>query len=219
MQLAITHLEALGDARLRERADDLRDVEAHLLMALQGEAQPLKWALPEHAVVMAAELLPSELMALDRERLAAICLSGGGATSHVAILAAALAAAQSACQTSDGVAIARSKLPDRFTTAWRPGSEAPKGVAPVKTLLARPSQKFRTLYTALITDGELRPVTCRTWMPLGMNGDENATGMEISNALPGCTSTKSLVTTPIDPATCRRSLTTAERLLPVFDSL
>ena len=106
MQLAITHLEALGDARLRERADDLRDVEAHLLMALQGETQPLKWALPEHAVVMADELLPSELMALDRERLAAICLSGGGATSHVAILAAALAAAQSACQTSDGVAIA-----------------------------------------------------------------------------------------------------------------
>jgi len=34
--------------------------------------------------------LPSELTALDRRRLAAIALSGGGATSHVAILAAAM---------------------------------------------------------------------------------------------------------------------------------
>ncbi|HKC17141.1 MAG TPA: phosphoenolpyruvate--protein phosphotransferase, partial [Steroidobacteraceae bacterium] len=34
--------------------------------------------------------LPSELVALDRRRLAAICLSRGGATSHVAILAAAM---------------------------------------------------------------------------------------------------------------------------------
>jgi phosphocarrier protein FPr/phosphocarrier protein len=45
--------------------------------------------IPERAVLLAAELLPSELVALDRRRLAAICLSGGGA-SHVAILAAAM---------------------------------------------------------------------------------------------------------------------------------
>jgi phosphoenolpyruvate-protein phosphotransferase len=35
-------------------------------------------------------LLPSELTSLDRKRLVAIVLSGGGATSHVAILAAAM---------------------------------------------------------------------------------------------------------------------------------
>ena len=46
--------------------------------------------LPEHAVLLAEDLLPSELTALDRRRLAAIALSGGGATSHVAILAAAM---------------------------------------------------------------------------------------------------------------------------------
>jgi phosphocarrier protein FPr/phosphocarrier protein len=46
--------------------------------------------IPERAVLLAAELLPSELVALDRRRLAAICLSAGGATSHVAILAAAM---------------------------------------------------------------------------------------------------------------------------------
>ena len=87
---AIAALEALDDPRLRERADDLLDVEAHLLLALAGEARPMHLPLPENAVLVADDLLPSELSALDHRRLAAIALSGGGATSHVAILAAAM---------------------------------------------------------------------------------------------------------------------------------
>jgi multiphosphoryl transfer protein len=87
---SIADLEALADQRLRERADDLLDVESHVLLALAGEARPLNLPLPEGAVLLADELLPSELVAVDRERLAAICLGGGGATSHVAILAAAM---------------------------------------------------------------------------------------------------------------------------------
>jgi multiphosphoryl transfer protein len=87
---SIAALESLDDSRLRERADDLLDVEAHVLLALAGEARPMHLPLPEHAVLLADDLLPSELTALDRQRLAAIALSGGGATSHVAILAAAM---------------------------------------------------------------------------------------------------------------------------------
>ena len=87
---SIAALEALDDSRLRERADDLLDVEAHVLLALAGEARPMHLPLPEHAILLADDLLPSELTALDRRRLAAIALSGGGATSHVAILAAAM---------------------------------------------------------------------------------------------------------------------------------
>jgi multiphosphoryl transfer protein len=87
---AIAELEALNDSRLRERADDLLDVEGHILLALIGEARPMHQPLPDEAVLLADELLPSELTALDRRRLAAIVLSGGGATSHVAILAAAM---------------------------------------------------------------------------------------------------------------------------------
>ncbi len=87
---SIAALEALEDARLRERADDLLDVESHVLLALAGEARPMTLPLPENAVLIADDLLPSELTALDRQRLLAICLAGGGATSHVAILAAAM---------------------------------------------------------------------------------------------------------------------------------
>jgi multiphosphoryl transfer protein len=87
---SIAALEALDDSRLRERADDLLDVESHVLLALAGEARPMILPLPEQAVLIAEDLLPSELTALDRQRLVAICLSAGGATSHVAILAAAM---------------------------------------------------------------------------------------------------------------------------------
>jgi phosphoenolpyruvate-protein phosphotransferase len=87
---SIAALEALDDARMRERADDLLDVEAHVLLALAGEARPMIMPLPEQAILIADDLLPSEITALDRQRLAAICLSAGGTTSHVAILAAAM---------------------------------------------------------------------------------------------------------------------------------
>jgi multiphosphoryl transfer protein len=87
---SIAALESLDDSRLRERADDLLDVEAHVLLALAGEARPLHLPLPEQAVLLADDLLPSELTALDSKRLVAIALSRGGATSHVAILAAAM---------------------------------------------------------------------------------------------------------------------------------
>jgi phosphocarrier protein FPr/phosphocarrier protein len=87
---SISALQALEDSRLRERVDDLLDVESHVLLALAGEARPMNIPLPERAVLVADDLLPSELAALDRARLAAICLGGGGATSHVAILAAAM---------------------------------------------------------------------------------------------------------------------------------
>jgi phosphoenolpyruvate-protein phosphotransferase len=87
---SIAALEALDDSRMRERADDLLDVESHVLLALAGEARPMILPLPERAVLIADDLLPSELTALDPQRLLAICLGGGGATSHVAILAAAM---------------------------------------------------------------------------------------------------------------------------------
>ena len=38
---SIAALEALDDSRLRERADDLLDVESHVLLALAGEARPM----------------------------------------------------------------------------------------------------------------------------------------------------------------------------------
>ncbi|HYU96042.1 MAG TPA: phosphoenolpyruvate--protein phosphotransferase [Sphingomicrobium sp.] len=87
---AIAALDTLADKRLRERADDLLDIQSHVLLALHGEAQPMTRQLMNDSVIVADELLPSELLSLDRKHLKGICLSGGGPTSHVAILAAAM---------------------------------------------------------------------------------------------------------------------------------
>jgi phosphocarrier protein FPr/phosphocarrier protein len=83
-------LEALADARLRERVDDLLDLETQVLLALAGNTAGTPTRLPEHAIVIARELLPSQLIALDGARVAGIGMAAGGATSHAAILAAAM---------------------------------------------------------------------------------------------------------------------------------
>lgn len=85
------HAEALrgaGDARFAERADDLIDLERRILTALYGEPdlpQP-----PAGAILIADDLLPSQLMALAGAGLAGIATGRGGPTSHVAIIAAGL---------------------------------------------------------------------------------------------------------------------------------
>ena len=84
-------LSALPDERFRERVADLIDLESQMLVALAGgsvaAAAP---QLPAAAIVIARELLPSQLSALDPTRLAGICMAAGGPTSHAAIIAAAI---------------------------------------------------------------------------------------------------------------------------------
>ena len=103
-------LRGLGNARLAERADDLHDVEDRVLAVLagRGEAAP---TLPEGAVVIAEDLLPSQIAGLASGHVAGICTAGGGPTSHVAILAASMgipalvAAGPDVLRVPDGVPV------------------------------------------------------------------------------------------------------------------
>jgi phosphocarrier protein FPr/phosphocarrier protein len=90
IRASVAALRDLGDARLAERVDDLLDLESQVLAALAGDTQGPDLQLPDRAIVLADELLPSQLVALDPSRLAGICTARGGPTSHVAILAAAM---------------------------------------------------------------------------------------------------------------------------------
>ena len=83
-------LQALADARLRERVDDLLDLETQVLLALEGSAAGAVVDLPPGAILIARELLPSQLIGLDGARIGGIAMAAGGATSHAAILAAAM---------------------------------------------------------------------------------------------------------------------------------
>ena len=80
-------LASAGD-RFAERIDDLRDVERQILAALHGEA--LERTVPKGAILVAREILPSELMALGDAGIAGICTAEGGPTSHAAIIAASM---------------------------------------------------------------------------------------------------------------------------------
>ena len=79
----------LADRRMAERVADLRDLERRVLVVLVGEdgASP---EVPPGAILVADDILPSQLMAIAPSRLAGLCVSGGGPTSHVSILAAAM---------------------------------------------------------------------------------------------------------------------------------
>ena len=84
-------LAFLADARMAERAADLRDIAIQGLAALAGQdGAPGLAALPAGSIVLAEEILPSELSGLPVGHLAALLMRDGGPTSHAAIIAAGL---------------------------------------------------------------------------------------------------------------------------------
>ncbi|RYY44922.1 MAG: phosphoenolpyruvate--protein phosphotransferase [Sphingomonadales bacterium] len=82
-------LRASGDARFAERADDLEDLERQVLLALAGR-EPAGQPFGPGTILLAHELLPSQLIGLDSGKVTGVVLSRGGATSHVAIIAASM---------------------------------------------------------------------------------------------------------------------------------
>jgi phosphocarrier protein FPr/phosphocarrier protein len=82
-------IRATGDPLLIERAADLLDLERRVIAVLVGGDATAVPEFPLESIVVAADLLPSQFLALDKARLAGICTAEGGPTSHVAILAAA----------------------------------------------------------------------------------------------------------------------------------
>jgi phosphotransferase system HPr (HPr) family protein len=82
-------LVASGDRRIAERAEDVRDIEGRVLSALLGNKAAQAQA-PDGAILLAEELLPSQIVTLDPKKVAGIALVRGGPTSHAAILAAGM---------------------------------------------------------------------------------------------------------------------------------
>lgn len=82
-------LAALRSTLLAERAVDVRDVGQRVLEELlgtKGERPPL----PPHSILVAEDLTPSDTATLDRSLVVGFVTTGGGASSHVAILARSL---------------------------------------------------------------------------------------------------------------------------------
>jgi phosphoenolpyruvate-protein phosphotransferase len=87
-----THAERLAQLKnelMAARAADLLDVGMRVLAIVTGQTQTAP-EIPSGSILIAEDLSPSDTAGLDPERVLGLCTVGGGATSHVAILARAL---------------------------------------------------------------------------------------------------------------------------------
>jgi phosphotransferase system enzyme I (PtsI) len=78
---------ALDDDYMRQRAADLDDIARRLILAIAGIDETPLDAAPPGAVIVAADLGPSDTARLDPARVGGFVLAVGGRTGHVAIMA------------------------------------------------------------------------------------------------------------------------------------
>ena len=84
-------LSQIDDPYLSERAIDLRDVGQRAARIARGAPSGTDLShIASPAIVLADDLTPSETVRLDREHVLGLALSGGGPTSHVAVVARSL---------------------------------------------------------------------------------------------------------------------------------
>lgn len=83
--------ERMNDPYFRERVRDLDDIERRILKALTGFASSPHLELKTPSIIIADDLTPSETVQLPRELVLGFATNGGSTTSHVALLARALA--------------------------------------------------------------------------------------------------------------------------------
>lgn len=85
----IRDFRKINDDYLRERATDIRDVTGRILDNLLGHS-PRNHRAGEPAVILAADLTPSDTASLPSDEVLAVVTEGGNRTSHSAIMARAL---------------------------------------------------------------------------------------------------------------------------------
>ncbi|MCP6757712.1 MAG: phosphoenolpyruvate--protein phosphotransferase [Fischerella sp. CENA71] len=79
----------LDDPYLQERIADVVDVGQRVLRVLSGTPMTIV-DVSQPAILVAADLTPSDTASLDPTRVLGICITAGSATSHTAILARSL---------------------------------------------------------------------------------------------------------------------------------
>jgi phosphotransferase system enzyme I (PtsI) len=85
----VLKLSQAEDPVLRERATDIHDVSGRILGHLLKRHRATFAKLDSDVILVARDLLPSDMISMDRSRVKAVVTEAGGKTSHVAILARA----------------------------------------------------------------------------------------------------------------------------------
>ncbi len=85
----IAIFKKMDNEYMRERATDVKDVKELVISFLSGKKRGVK-ELTTKCVIVASELLPSDIAALNKRMVLAFVTETGGSTSHVAIIARTL---------------------------------------------------------------------------------------------------------------------------------
>ncbi|MDD2231480.1 MAG: phosphoenolpyruvate--protein phosphotransferase [Sphaerochaetaceae bacterium] len=82
-------LASAGDPVLRERVNDMKDLQTRLLRCADCVPETSLSHLEPSTIVAASDLFPSDTAKIDKNSIAAILTENGGAASHTAIIARA----------------------------------------------------------------------------------------------------------------------------------
>lgn len=82
--------EEMDDAYMKARSADVKDISKRIIRILQGKEKPLLANVEEPVILAAEELMPSETVTLDKDKVLAFVTMGGSKISHSAILAKTL---------------------------------------------------------------------------------------------------------------------------------
>lgn len=88
-QAIVKQLEGLDDPVLQERSVDVHDITRRILNHLMLRERFSLSDLTDDVVLVARNLLPSDMISMNRARVHGIVMDAGGKTSHTAILARA----------------------------------------------------------------------------------------------------------------------------------
>jgi phosphoenolpyruvate-protein phosphotransferase len=80
-------IQAIENQTLRQRADDVLDLGRNIIRRLRGEQGAGFQAVPEGSILVAQQLLPSDVVLIPRSRVAAVVVEALGQGSHAALLA------------------------------------------------------------------------------------------------------------------------------------
>ena len=81
---------AMSSAVLRQKANDIIDLDRRVLGRLLGETDDRLAEIDGAVILVAHELTPSQAASIDRSKILAIATDAGGRTSHTSIVARAL---------------------------------------------------------------------------------------------------------------------------------
>ncbi|NLB56567.1 MAG: phosphoenolpyruvate--protein phosphotransferase, partial [Lentisphaerae bacterium] len=83
-------LSKATDEYLRERVADVNDITRRIKANLTGDAESPVAFVKAGSVIVAHDMLPSEIVSIDRTKVVGIAIDSGSPTSHAAILAGKL---------------------------------------------------------------------------------------------------------------------------------